>query len=58
MDVSYYSVGLFTPEILNAMHLATTGDFISETKKIVENTIFLNSFVALGAFISWYRFLS
>lgn len=52
MDISYYSVGLFTPDILNAMHLATSGNFITDTKKIVENTIFLNSFVALGAFIS------
>ena len=52
MDISYYSVGLFTPDILSALHLATSGNFITDTKKIVENTIFLNVFVALGAFIS------
>lgn len=52
MDVSYYSVALFTPDILSAMHLATSGNFITDTKKIVENTIFLNAFVALGAFLS------
>lgn len=52
MDVSYYSVGLFTPDILNAMHLATTGNFVTDTKSIVVNTIFLNSFVALGALLS------
>lgn len=52
MDISYYSVGLFTPDILSAMHFATSGNFITDTKKIVENTIFLNSFVAAGAFLS------
>lgn len=52
MDISYYSVGLFTPDILNAMHLASSGNFVTDTKKIVENTIFLNAFVAIGAFIS------
>ncbi|OGT39913.1 MAG: general substrate transporter [Gammaproteobacteria bacterium RIFCSPHIGHO2_12_FULL_36_30] len=52
MDISYYSVGLFTPDILGALHLATTGNFVTDTKTIVENTIFLNIFVALGAFIS------
>ena len=52
MDISYYSVGLFTPDILTAMHLAGSGNFISDTKKIVESTIFLNSFVALGALLS------
>lgn len=52
MDISYYSIGLFTPDILSAMHLGSTGNFITDTKTIVENTIFLNSFVALGAFIS------
>ena len=52
MDVSYYSIGLFTPDILNAMHMATSGNFINDTKTIVKNTIFLNSFVALGALIS------
>jgi putative MFS transporter len=52
MDVSYYSVGLFTPDILSAMHLATSGNFVTDTKSIVVNTIFLNSFVALGAFLS------
>lgn len=52
MDISYYSVGLFTPDILSAMHMATSGNFINDTKTIVQNTIFLNAFVALGAFIS------
>lgn len=52
MDISYYSVGLFTPDILSAMHMATSNNFIHDTKTIVKNTIFLNSFVALGAFIS------
>ena len=52
MDISYYSVGLFTPDILNALHMGTNGNFVTNTKMIVENTIFLNAFVALGAFIS------
>ncbi|MCX7122029.1 MAG: MFS transporter [Gammaproteobacteria bacterium] len=52
MDISYYSVGLFTPDILAAMHLATSGNFITDTKMIVENTIFLNAFVAIGAFLA------
>lgn len=52
MDISYYSIGLFTPDILSALHLNSSGNFITDTKSIVENTIFLNAFVALGAFIS------
>src|SRR3990167_30110 len=52
MDISYYSVGLFTPDILTAMHLGSSGNFITDTKMIVENTLFLNSFVALGAFLA------
>lgn len=52
MDISYYSVGLFTPDILNAFHFGLSGSFISDTKTVVENTVFLNAFVALGAFIS------
>src|SRR3989338_2025150 len=52
MDISYYSIGLFTPDILSAMHLATNGDFVTDTKTIVLNTLFVNIFVALGAFIS------
>ncbi|EKD78003.1 MAG: general substrate transporter, partial [uncultured bacterium] len=52
MDISYYSIGLFTPDILSAMHLATNGDFVTDTKTIVLNTLFVNAFVALGAFIS------
>jgi len=52
MDVSYYSVGLFTPDILSAMHLNANVNFITDTKMIVKNTVFLNSFVALGAFLS------
>lgn len=52
MDISYYSIGLFTPDILSAMHLSASGNFITDTKKIVENTIFLNAFVALGALLS------
>src|SRR3989338_6925933 len=51
MDISYYSIGLFTPDILSAMHLATNGDFVTDTKTIVLNTLFVNAFVALGAFI-------
>src|SRR3990167_7962416 len=30
MDMSYYSVGLFTPDILGALHLATTGNFVTD----------------------------
>lgn len=52
MDISYYSVGLFTPDILNAMHLATSGNFVTDTKTIVKNTIFVNAFIALGALLS------
>lgn len=52
MDISYYGIGLFTPDILSAMHLSTSGNFVTDTKTIVVNTIFLNAFVAVGAFIS------
>lgn len=52
MDISYYGIGLFTPDILGAMHLSTSGNFVTDTKTIVINTIFLNTFVAVGAFIS------
>lgn len=52
MDISYYSVGLFTPDILSAMHLSSSVNFITDTKTIVKSTLFLNAFVAIGAFLS------
>jgi len=52
MDISYYSIGLFTPDLLSALHLGTTGNFVTDTKTIVESTVFVSSFVALGALLS------
>lgn len=52
MDISYYGIGLFTPEILNALHIATNGNFMSNTLEIVKSTIFVNLFVAFGALLS------
>ncbi len=52
MDISYYGIGLFTPALLGAFHLAETGDFLTSTLSIVKSTLVVNAFVALGAFLS------
>lgn len=52
MDISYYSIGLFTPDILSALNIVASKNFITDTKAIVESTIFINSFIAVGAFLA------
>lgn len=50
-DISYYGIGLFTPSILAAMHLSSSGNFMSDTNIIVLATLFVNSFIVFGALI-------
>ena len=52
MDISYYGVGLFTPAILGALHLGDGGSLMSNASTIIESTLFVNAFVAFGAFLS------
>lgn len=52
MDISYYGIGLFTPDLLNALHFSSATDFLMNTKSVVKSTLFLNAFVALGALAS------
>ena len=52
MDISYYGIGLFTPEILMALNIAPTSNFLAIGNTVVKSTLFVNSFIALGALIS------
>jgi len=52
MDISYYGIALFTPSILEALHFSTQGNFITSTTKIVEQTMFVNVFIVIGALLS------
>jgi MFS family permease len=52
MDISYYGIGLFTPALLAAFHLTVAVDFVQDTLSLVKSTLLVNSFVALGAFLS------
>lgn len=52
MDISYYGIGLFTPDLLSALHFVTSSDFLTNTRSVVKSTLFLNAFVALGALAS------
>ena len=50
-DISYYGIGLFTPSILQAMHLSSSGNFITDTNVVVLATLFVNVFIVVGAIV-------
>jgi len=50
-DVSYYGIGLFTPSILQAMHLSSSSNFLTNINLSVLTTLFVNAFIVLGALI-------
>lgn len=49
-DISYYGIGLFTPYVLQAVHVSSDADFISSATEVLKSTLLVNIFVLLGAF--------
>lgn len=52
LDISYYGIGLFTPAVLRAVHIAENADLLSGANDMLASTLFVNLFVMLGAFSS------
>jgi putative MFS transporter len=50
LDISYYGIGLFTPYVLQAVHISSHADFLSSASDVLKSTLFVNIFVVLGAF--------
>lgn len=52
LDVSYYGVGLFTPAVLQALHISSQSDLLNSAAHLLKNTLWVNLFVMLGAFVA------
>lgn len=52
MNISNYGLGLFTPSILQALQFNTHSTLLTNANNMITGTLFLNSFVMLGAFVS------
>jgi len=52
LDISYYGIGLFTPAVLRAVHLLGDATLLNSADDMLMSTLFVNSFVMLGAFLS------
>ncbi len=50
LDISYYGIGLFTPYVLQAVHIVSDANFLSSANEVLKSTLFVNTFVVLGAF--------
>ncbi len=50
LDISYYGIGLFTPAVLQALHISSHADLMNSATALLKSTLLVNSFVMLGAF--------
>lgn len=50
LDISYYGIGLFTPSVLEALHVSSHADLMSSATDLLKSTLLVNLFVMLGAF--------
>lgn len=49
LDISYYGIGLFTPFILQAVHISDQADLLNSAGDMLASTLLINSFIMLGA---------
>ena len=49
MDMSYYGVVLFTPRIIEALDVTTTGNFLESMHTTIISTLYMSIFVVVGA---------
>lgn len=52
MDVSGYGVGIFTPLIINSLHIANSTDYIQQILQLGKASVIVNSFILVGAIIA------
>jgi MFS transporter, putative metabolite transport protein len=52
MDISYYGIGLFIPNILSAMNIESNATIISNPISLILDTLIISSFTAIGAMVS------
>ena len=49
LDISYYGIGLFTPSVLQALHISSESDLLHSANDVLKSTLLVNVFVLLGA---------
>lgn len=49
LDISYYGIGLFTPFVLQAMHISSHADLLNSATALLKSTLIVNLFVMIGA---------
>jgi len=49
LDISYYGIGLFTPYVLQAVHIANHSDLLLDANDVLKSTLFVNIFVVIGS---------
>ncbi|ASG67440.1 MFS transporter [Francisella halioticida] len=52
MDIAYYGIGLFTPIILESLHVSASASFLDSAGDLIRSTLYVNIFVVLGAWAS------
>lgn len=52
MDISYYGIALFIPNILSAINLESNTTLISDPYSLILDTLIISSFAAIGAMAS------
>lgn len=50
LDISYYGIGLFTPSVLQSLHISLHADLLNSATELLKSTLLVNLFVMLGAF--------
>lgn len=50
MDISYYGIGIFTPALMQSLHLNSGHGFFQQIMIISKQTVFANIFIILGAY--------
>ena len=50
MDIAYYGIGLFTPMILESLHVASDSNFLTSASTVIKSTLYVNIFVVIGAY--------
>lgn len=54
MDISYYGIGLFTPQLLQALSLHEDVNLLNNANDLLLQSLLINSFIVLGAWASIY----
>lgn len=54
MDISYYGIGLFTPQLLQALNLNHAANLLNDANNLLLQSLIINTFIVFGAGASIY----